>query len=233
MKTRKLGIVILFAGAAVATFVFTALGSQQHQPQPARPGDPTYELSSFAVNQSSADGERSHVVVSFVSEWSAAEFPGYSECEVTIADADGQELGTQIFKYASYRPEPNQITTDVEVSSNEAAASAKGASGYCSASTKPPATAGYNLAGLRVTSGGSVPSLYQEWDRPELTFTASWATDEPPMLQSCIASLILEDGTLRDFPFEISLGNGDEGHVLLPPVAARSTVKSVECSKFA
>jgi hypothetical protein len=216
------------------SFVVSALADHSGV-VPAKPGEATYNLSDFqVVNAGHSETDGAFVVVSFSAAWSQASFPGYAECEVRLLDKGGGILGSQYFKYASYRADPDHISTSIGVGSDQAASTASSVEGDCSAATKPPSSAGYELSNLEVSStGGSASERDQVGAAgPRLTFVAHWSTAEPPMLQSCEAKFLLPDGTSSAFSFEISLGNGDEGTILLPPGLDGSTPTSISCGVF-
>ncbi|MEX0755834.1 MAG: hypothetical protein WD206_07790 [Actinomycetota bacterium] len=209
----KLSLVAL--AVAAATFVAVTATAGGHLEQ-ADPDEPSYLLSVDSI--ANADSETGAVaLVEYSGAWSHGDFPGYSECEATVSDAAGNVVGIQGFELASFSASTDGAI-DVEVSGTPASASIA-----CAPASKPSERAGYVISNPMVMDADT--------DDPWLTFRADWATDEPPQVQRCEAVFATSEGA-RIYEFDVSLPDGGEAHVLLPPGLAADPVKDVSCRAY-
>jgi hypothetical protein len=215
---------LLFLASVVAGSAVSLAGGSSIKA--AGPGDASYDLKvvelQYPLLQQSSTGvmrDRSAVGVTLSGSWAGAtSYPGNSKCEVTVIDAGGSVVGSQVIEVGSQKAQLSEIgPVAVAVSSVPASASVA-----CSAAEKAPADAGYSLSGVKVTGTA---------DDAKLTGTAMWTTSEAPLLHRCDATFQLTDGTPATYTFEISLGNGDPLNVLLAPKFAGATIESTSCTQ--
>jgi hypothetical protein len=183
------------------------LGSSSGGVVPRMDGEAGYELRNVAIAPSGVhDGS---IDVTYDVAWAdSATYPGRSECVALVRDVAGNTIGSRTFELGSYLPLSEGHAIPVEIKGEAA-----GASVDCSASARPPANAGYVISDASIELGGADDDPNRE---PRLTFTVHWRTDSAPLIQRCNLRAVTPEGQELRFGFEISLGNGDKGVVVLP-----------------
>lgn len=217
-RRRKSSVILLLAASGLLGFYASSVGAQGGIEQ-ADTGEPTYLMTVIQIAPLSAEPnlEAKAVGVTLDSAWVGTEFPGYAQCEIRVFNAAGSVLGVRTFEFASYIP-TSQHTIDLLVDGVAASGSAA-----CAAAEKPPLSAGYIVSNAEVIG---TP------DDPRLVFDVVWKTTDPPLLQACKALLRRSDGITQTFDFELSIGNGERGEVMLTPDLASATPMDISCKVF-
>lgn len=209
-----LGVVLVSSiSLGVATAALRAGGGVE----PAAEGEATYSLSNLRLGDLFDTAAGEFVLVTYDGAWSGASFPGMAQCEIRVQDGGRALIGSKEFQLGSYVPSFSD-TTEVRIFGIPASVSA-----VCAAADRPSADAGYDA---------SNPRIVDTEDGPRLVFDVRWKTTEPPLLQSCEATLQLPDGSEAAFGFELSVPPG-EATVLVPPDLDRATPVGIECQTFA
>jgi heat shock protein HslJ len=129
-------------------------------------------------------------------------------------------LGSQRFNFATYGPSKGPGHPQIEIPVG--GRTPQTATGSCGPGT-PPSTGRYRFSDLHVE---------QSRIAPVLAGTLTWATDEPPLDQSCIATLTMPDGNTDTYPFTLAVGRKSELHVLLPDRFADAAPLDISCEPY-
>jgi hypothetical protein len=132
----------------------------------------------------------------------------------------GSVLGSQRFNLATYEPLVAAGHRQFEITIT--GGTPETATGSCGPGT-PPSTGRYRFSDLRIE---------QSRIAPVLAGTVTWATDEPPLDQSCVATFTMQDGDTDTYPFTLAVGPTSELHVLLDDRFAAAIPLRVMCEAF-
>jgi hypothetical protein len=159
-------------------------------------------------------------LVTFRGTWSGDVYPGEAQCEIRLFDADGDTVGQESFGFGSFEPPPKNPTS-MEVAVDHG--TPVSADGTCGPGDRPgPGT--YLVSNLHVVAGDNGDHLMAD---------VAWSTKTPPLLQYCVASFDMPDGSRRDKPFEMSVPpEKDTTILLLPHGFVAATPLGVRCEPY-
>lgn len=209
-RVLVLGIVVVscIGGAILSGPVFSpslaVSGSpENHEFEPARPGENTYLLTDFAVVYPFVDpitGEKDETEagVRYTPLWSGDEYPGAVACEVILRDQSGAVVGKHLFGLDSASP----VTESVGFEPMSVDAGPDTASGSCEMGDAPDGP-GYRFEGpLSIGAGDEGWALIE--------FYVTWAAEDPGT-RSCTAFVTTRDGeTIEVDHFTINVPNGGD-----------------------
>lgn len=192
----------------------------------ADPNQPTYRLSvadlHYPYLQRTQDGyieDQARVGVTLRGAWVATDqYPGIATCEIRVRDDSGHLVGSRELEVGSTGPQTSAIgPVSVDVSGVPVTADAQ-----CAAASLPGDDAGYAFTDLKVIENAN--------GDPVLTGRVTWTTDEPPLLQDCVAALTTVEGASGSYRFQLSVGNGDTLNAILTDGFAGASPTKIGCS---
>ena len=215
------------AGTLAWEFLETGGGSaalESPNLTPRRAGESGYKLDNVRVigDPTSMPQTNERVVdVSYDAAWAdESGYPGRAVCRVEVLNITGTVVGSMDFEFGSYVTPVSQ-TIPVPINGTPVSAHMN-----CTRAVAPPQDANYILSDAAISLGGASDDPTR---RPHLTFKADWTTDVPPLLRQCELTIALGGSEIRNYPFEISLGDGERGHVILPSAFQGATIVTVGC----
>jgi hypothetical protein len=212
VRSRAIGgltVTILGLAVLVPLRSLSGLGGDAVVPQD-EPWTETYVLSDFEVQyptlvpdvapnepvegNTPATLDPTMALVTFRSTWSGDVYPGEAQCEIRLFDTDGDAVARESFGFAAFEP-PTKDPTKVEVEVDPDKPKPVSADGACGPGV-PPGPGTYLISNLHVVAGDNGDDLMAD---------VAWSTKTPPLLQYCIASFNMPDGTRQEKQFEMSL----------------------------